>query len=88
MILPPPLLVTLKEGLNGREKADLIDRMHDITGVIHALPRTKEQDPSGRQIMVVYSGGNVLEELKKMDGIETIGATSSPMKPRNRFPSP
>jgi hypothetical protein len=87
MILPAPLLVTLEEGTDSTRKAAIIDRMHDITGVIHALPRTKEQDPTGRQIMVVYAGGGVAEELRKIPGVADIKDSPSPIK-RNRFPSP
>lgn len=85
VVLPPPLIVTLKKGLDEARRNALIEQIQGVKGVIHALPQAHA---TADVLAVLYlPGSKVLEELNKMNGVSSV--SSAPTLPRNpRPPSP
>lgn len=82
MVLPPPLIVTLKKGLDEARRTALIDQIRGMKGVIQALPR---EGHGGNVLAVLYlPGSKAVEELHKLNGVSTI--TAAPSLPRRRPP--
>jgi hypothetical protein len=84
MILPPPLVVTLKEGVDGKQQADIIRQIEDLDHVIHALPREKGATP--RELTVIYNGGAPRALIEKIEGVAEV--KEGKFKPNQRPKGP
>lgn len=71
MILPPPLVVTLKDSVDGKQQAEIIRQIEDLAHVIHALPRENNgvAATGPRQLTVIYNGGAPRALIEKIEGV-------------------
>lgn len=85
MILPPPLVVTLKDSVDGKQQAEIIRKIEDLAHVIHALPRDPDRG-TPRQLTVIYNGGAPRALIEKIDGVAEVKEGKFLPKPKGPRP--
>lgn len=88
MILPPPLVVTLKDGVDGKQQAEIIRKIEDLAHVIHALPRENNgaTNAAPRQLTVIYNGGAPRALIEQIEGVAEVKEGKFMPKPKGPRP--
>lgn len=88
MILPPPLVVTLKDSVDGKQQAEIIKKIEDLAHVIHALPRENNGAASAgpRQLTVIYNGGAPRALIEQIEGVAEVKEGKFMPKPKGPRP--